>query len=626
MAELLIYGVIGSPEDKLDARTVASQIRAASGPLTLRINSPGGYVMEGLAIVAAIREYRGKVTAIVDGLAASMGSVIAAACDECLMAEASMIMIHNPWEVAMGDAPELRAAADKLDRLGEQMIGIYAKRTGLTTEALRSMLDAETWLSADQAIEMGFADGFVPNLKVAAMADVSAFGFLHTPDKLKEGHMPEDTTQAVALERTRISTIMALSAKFNVPQNLANGWVERGLPLEQARAAMLDYLAERDDSLNIGHTAPRHGDQTLDNPTTRAKAMSDAIAARLQNKGATGPAAEYRGMSIANMARDHLARLGVQGAYQMQDERAIDTAFKTNPYTSTAAGYHTTSDFPQIMQTGVQTSLLEQYRTQVSPLKQLTSARDVPDFKAQTLTRVAAFGSLDQVNEHGEFKSKSMATSAETFKVSTFGNVIGFTRQMLINDSLGALADFTRYAARASANTEADVLAATINSNVPMADGNPWFHASHGNLATTGAAPSIASLDAGRLAMRKQKDLDGTLIDAAPRFLLVPASLETAADTLIAATIAPGTTTDPNPFAGKLTPIADPRLSNATAWFLFADPEFAPAFLSIYLAGQREPFVDTENGWRIDGTEIKVRHDFGAGVVDAKMAWKNPGA
>jgi len=170
------------------------------------------------------------------------------------------------------------------------------------------------------------------------------------------------------------------------------------------------------------------------------------------------------------------------------------------------------------------------------------------------------------------------------------------------------------------------VVLATIITSYVMSDGKQFFHADHGNLAGTGAAPSVASLDEGRLAMRSQKTTTGRVIDANPKFVLVPATLQTAAEVLVASTIAPATTADVNPFAGKLEPISDPRLPSPTAWYLFADPNVSAALEYAYLNGQSAPMTDSQEGWRVDGTEYKVRHDFGAGVTDYRMAWKNPGA
>ena len=139
MTDLLIYGIVGDEWDGLDAKTLFGLIASSDDDLVIRINSPGGYVMEGLAIFNAIvgaKTAGRKVTIHLDGLAASMASVIAMAGDEIIMADNALLMIHNPWDVAMGDARELRAAADKLDVIRDQLVRIYSGRTGLSADDL----------------------------------------------------------------------------------------------------------------------------------------------------------------------------------------------------------------------------------------------------------------------------------------------------------------------------------------------------------------------------------------------------------------------------------------------------------------------------------------------------------
>jgi ATP-dependent protease ClpP protease subunit len=285
MAEILLYGVIGDPNDKLDARTVTQDVRAASGPLSVRINSPGGYVMEGLAIVQSLRDYPGKVTIYVDGLAASMASVIAMIGAEIIMAESSLMMIHKPWDCAIGNADDMRRDASKLDKIEAQLIGIYAKRTGLSESRLAAMLAAETWLTASEAHELGFVTAIAAPLQIAACAVQSAFGFRNTPAQLRDENMttttktPPATPDAVTMERTRVSTILNLGNKHSIPDESLRRMIDAGTPLDDARSAILDYLASQGDAIRIGHNAP--GSQTFDNPEFHTQAASDAIYARL---------------------------------------------------------------------------------------------------------------------------------------------------------------------------------------------------------------------------------------------------------------------------------------------------------------------------------------------------------
>jgi hypothetical protein len=337
-------------------------------------------------------------------------------------------------------------------------------------------------------------------------------------------------------------------------------------------------------------------------------------------------------MSVVDIARDWLSRAGQRDVHRIAPDRVINMAMQKR---SPDAGYglgmnlggvHTTSDFPDLVGGAAEKYLIDRYRLQESPLKRLARQASRSNFLTQYGVQVdGGLGPLDTVDEAGEFTNRTLRTRKEGYALKTYGNMFAVSRQMLINDALGALADILQIMAGDAAETEAIVMAAVINSYV-MADGQPWFHASHGNLAPAGAPPTIATLDAGRLAMRSQTTATGGRIDANPKFLLVPVGLQTAAETLASAAISPTNTADVNPFAGKLEPMADPRLSSATAWYLFADPNLAPAMEYAYLEGQATPFMDSQDGWRVDGTEYKVRHDFGAGVLDARLAWKNPGA
>lgn len=654
MTEILLYGIIGDSFDHLDAATVTEAIRASTGPLTVRINSAGGYVMEGLAIIQALRAYQGKVTIYIDGLAASMASAIAMVGDETIMAESGLMMVHKPWDSSIGNADDLRRDAAKLDRIEAQLIGIYAKRTGLPEGELTQMLAAETWMTPDEALAKRFVSSIAAPLKIAAMAKATGFGFRHLPDSLKQQDTtmptePNDTTQAVTLERTRISTIMALGTRHRVPDAVTQDLIARGVELSLARAAILDHLATEGDRANIGHTNPSMsgGHVTLDNPATYGAAIKSALVAKIGGTAADGPAAEFNGMSVVDLARDFLARGGARDVHRIAADRVISLAMAPSAGRGgrwglgSAAITHTTDDFPDLVGGAAETFLIDRYKRQQSALKLLARKRNRADFRVQNGVQVGGFGSLDRVGEAGEFKNKTISTRKEGWRIETYGNMFNVSRQMLVNDHLGALADILTAMAGAAADVEANVLAALINSAPKMADGVPVFDASHGNVAASGGVPTILTLDAGRMAMRSQKDLDGVgLIDANPKYLLVPVGLQTSAETLIASATIPSTqpvgsgssagvafTGDQfNPFAGKLTPIADPRLTNPTAWYLFADPEFSPSLEYGYLDGNEAPFTDSKEGWTVDGTEYKVRHDFGAGWMDYRMAWKNPGA
>lgn len=162
MHEIFIYDVIGSSFwfGGVSAEDVAKELNDHDGEdILIRINSPGGDVFEGMAIYNALQKHTGKVTIHVDGLAASAASLIAMGGDEVMMGAGTFIMIHQASTCFCGNADEMERRAGTLRKIDNQLISIYEQKTGIENELLTQMLKDETWLTADEAVEQGFADG-----------------------------------------------------------------------------------------------------------------------------------------------------------------------------------------------------------------------------------------------------------------------------------------------------------------------------------------------------------------------------------------------------------------------------------------------------------------------------------
>ena len=188
-----IEGPIGTEDWYEDGSMTGSRLfkKALQGVrnVTVHINSPGGDVMAGAEIYSALREHSmnglGKVTVIVTALAASAASVIAMAGDEILISPVAYMMIHNPWSFAMGDAKEMRKTARTLEEIGEGIITAYQRRTGKSRDQLKRMLENETWMSAQTAVDEGFADGvWGGEIRASAMVTGSMCGRA-TPEAVK---------------------------------------------------------------------------------------------------------------------------------------------------------------------------------------------------------------------------------------------------------------------------------------------------------------------------------------------------------------------------------------------------------------------------------------------------------
>ena len=144
-------------------------------PINLRINSLGGDVFNGMAIYIVIKKREAKTTVYIEGIAASIATIIALGADEVVMSENSLFMIHNAWGGTMGDAKDMRKSAETLEKISTELTEIYMKKTGLSYDVVSNMMDEETWLNSEEAYELGFVDTISDAIKIAAKYDVSKF-------------------------------------------------------------------------------------------------------------------------------------------------------------------------------------------------------------------------------------------------------------------------------------------------------------------------------------------------------------------------------------------------------------------------------------------------------------------
>ena len=174
IVDIYIFDEIGA--FGLNAQSFIEEIKEfKNSPINLHINCVGGDVFDGMAIYNILKKRTAETTVYIEGIAASMGSVIALAADKVVMAENSLFMIHNAWGGAMGESKELKKTANLLEKISNEIADIYIKKTNLPYDKVKEMMDEETWLNADEALELGFIDSISDAIKVAAKYDVSKF-------------------------------------------------------------------------------------------------------------------------------------------------------------------------------------------------------------------------------------------------------------------------------------------------------------------------------------------------------------------------------------------------------------------------------------------------------------------
>jgi len=424
--------------------------------------------------------------------------------------------------------------------------------------------------------------------------------------------------QAAALaERARIREIEKVGRTLDVDARLVTQHVEAGTSVEEFRKLALDDAANRSETTEIRSAAAV---VTRDETESRHAGIMAALLHRYDPavfplKDDLGR--DWAGQTLLDLARECLELSG--------------TRTRRLPRHEIAKLALTTSDFPSILADVANKTLRQAYEAYPRTFLPFSRRRSAVDFKNINAVQLGEAASLMKVNEKGEFTHGSIAESKETYKLATYGRIVSITRQTIINDDLSA---FTRIPAGfgvAAATLESDTVWGIITSNPAMGDGVTLFHANHANLNTgAGSALALAGLGAGMAAMAKQKGLDGvTVLNVQPRYLVVPVALQLTAFQMIAPNLAPAKSADLVPdYIRALTPIAEPRLDAAstTAWYLFASPDQIDTIEYAYLEGQDGVYIETRQGFDVDGVEIKARLDFGAKAIDWRGLQKNVGS
>lgn len=444
----------------------------------------------------------------------------------------------------------------------------------------------------------------------------------------------EDEIRAAAVkaERERSDGIEVAFAKFanarvaGLDELKASCLKDTACSVADAKLKILDKITQDATPVAGGHvvTVEAEHDKQL-----RAAQDSLLVRAGVHNMKGNGVEAikadmsgnPYRGATLLDLAKASLQRAGrsISGMSKME---IVGQAFQT------------TSDFPVLLENTMHKVLLQAYLTAPDTWRRFCKIGNLNDFRTHNRYRTGAIGNLDALNEHGEFKTKAIPDGEKgSITATTKGNIIAITRQTIINDDLQALTDLFTAMGRAYKRTiEADVyalLAENSGLGPTMLDGKALFHADHKNIGT-GAAISMAALDADGVLMASQTGVGGVeILDLSPAKLLVPKSLGGTARSINSAEYDPDTANKlqkPNTVKGMFDDIIDTARLTGTRRYLFADPNVAPVIEVGFVEGNEEPFVETKDGWNVDGAELKVRGDYGVDAIDYRGAVTNAGA
>lgn len=645
VAEVLIYEEIGGWG--ISAKEFARDLKDL-GPvneISLRINSPGGSVFDGNAIFNQLKQHKARVTAHIDGLAASMASVIAMAADHIVMPENALMMIHNPWTVSIGNAEELRKDADLLDTIKRTLLTAYG-RSAMTDEEISEMMDAETWLTGADAVEMGFADELEEEVAMAACAKFEQLAqFTKTPEIITPSSAVADTTNAnreesamtvkdkateptvdqkeieariasdfQAKQKQRVNDINAAFEGFEKHIELRNQCIaDTECSVEDARAKLLAELG-KDHKPSGSVFVGDEGNQA------KIKAMGNIVAHRAGIiKSSEVGENPYRGRTLLGLAEACL------------DARGVSVGGMSKMDIVAAAFTHSSGDFSTLLANTAEKAMLMGAEESEETFQRWTRSGQLGDFKVASRVDLNEFPGLDKVQEGAEYKYATIGDRGETIQLATYGKLFSITRQAIINDDLDAFTRIPQRMGRAALRTVGDLVYAILTSNPTMSDGKALFHSDHKNLLTSGGI-NTSTVDAMRVAMATQKGAGGKAnLNIRLAQLLVPVALEGAANVVRDSQFEVGASAKnnsvPNSVRGTFEVISDSRLdaASSTAWYGAASSGMNDTIEVAYLDGNTMPVLEQQSGWNVDGVEMKVRMDAAASPLDHRGLAKNPG-
>ena len=428
-----------------------------------------------------------------------------------------------------------------------------------------------------------------------------------TAPTVDENQVREDTLKA---ERKRISEV---TEACRIGGMDSAGFIDKGTSIEEVRKLVMKNMSKRQEETQQNNTV-----KIEEGATEGAKnrtGLQNALEFRVGNTGLTNIKSELddNGKRFANMSMLDMARVSVG-----------DRSFSLTKSQLVARAFHSTSDFPLILEDTVIKTLRASYDALPVTFEPFVRRTTTPDFKQISRNRLSDADGLIQTPEGAEYQAGSIAEEGEKYSVKKYGRLFQFTREMFINDDLDAFSQLPTKFGRAAKRLESDLVWAIITGNPAMADGTAIFHADHGNLGTAGAL-SETTISEIRKLMRLQQDVKGEPLNISPVHIAVPAALETTLNKLLTS-IQADSTTNVNPFS-YLKPIVEPRLdaNSATAFYAFGSLMMDDMIELATLEGEGLS-IDREDHMKTDSISWRVRNECGVAPISHRSMAKNAGA
>ncbi|OCH31830.1 peptidase S14 [Aliivibrio fischeri] len=642
-AEIFIYDEIGGWgmtaqrfSEELQANDIFTGI-----DVDLYIHSGGGNVLDGFAIYNMLRGITGKLNIYIQGVAASIASVIACVPNATVhIPENGWFYLHNAWGGQVGEAEDMIEYAEFLERNVTNMIAAYREKTGFSEDEIRALMKKPgTWIDGHQAVEQGFADVLTEPLQAAASINSNRQKELLNMPKSLQGLMkpqantptptapvtapvtqPPEPTPTPAQPSASAADIMAqfradetarrqgIQGVFGFsggryPDIEAACIADMNCTVDQAKDKLLEAMGK--------HTTPSAGVHIhAGNGNLVSDSVSNAIMARsglgsLENDNA------YNGMRLDALARASLVDRGI-GISGLSNRDIVGLAFT-----------HSSSDFGNILMNIANKSVLKGWEEAPETYHEWTQKGTLNDFRPSKRVGLNTFGSLDKIPEGGEYQYGKVGDRGEDIVLATYGKLLTLSRQAIINDDMQMLTRIPQLMGRSARRTIGDLVYAILTGSYKMSDGKALFHADHKNIVK-GSKLDVETLSKGKTLMRTQKDGEASL-NIKPGFVLSPVALEDKLNQIIRSTSVEGAGADViNPIANFAKVISEPRLDEANPNMFYQAADMAFDSIEVaYLDGIEEPYIEQQSGFTVDGVATKVRIDAGVAPLDYRTFVKH---
>lgn len=455
--------------------------------------------------------------------------------------------------------------------------------------------------------------------------------------------------QALEADRSRQREIRGLCQKAGLERSFADDLCDNSITLDVARQKIIDKLSESNQP--VGSSA-EHSVNVTGNGVERmledaaegiTRAAMGAIGKQYasENEGANAFAKLGLQRTAENLLRsvgapvERMSRIDIAKAVMGSRE-----VLQRHKISRDGEAYHVTGSFPNLLLDAANKTLLAGYDE--APFTWNMWARQAPsvsDFKAINRIRFSESPDLENVAENAPYKEGAMSDKKESYNVEKYGKIFSVSWETVVNDDLDAISRIPQMHGVAARRVQNKKVYEVLTANAAMADGTALFASGHGNLDASGAAPSVAELNAAFLAMMTQTGLSSdVIINVQPRYIIVPAALSGTVLELLGSISPPGVGGDTTGTSGTkniygpngdrpLTPIVEPQLdaNSATAWYLAADSSQIDTVELSFLEGEESPVLESEWDFDKDVYRYKIRQTFGVKAIDHRGLFKNPG-